>query len=736
VRTLPLRRRLFLLVAAAILPVTAVSGFALYQFVEQKRIAAQHAGVEICRALMTAVDAELERSLTLIEAYAHARSLDDGNEELFHRTINELLRRDANWLTIILARPDGTAVVDASTPYGQPLPPLVERESFEHLVRSGTRTIGYLARGSAGAFAVPLRAPVVRGGELRYVLTAVVKPDGIRAVVDRQHLASDWVVSVFDAKGQRVARSRRHEESLGKPGAPSLQELMRSGGNEGTGLTRTLEGEPVYTAYSRSPMSGWSVAIGIPPAVVDAGARQSFLAYGTGILLSIALGVVAAIAIGRGIARPIDELRGAAEALGRQQPFAPPQTTIAEIRQVGEALSSAASERARGEAEREALLSRERDARAAAEAASRAKGEFLALLGHELRNPLGAIANAARLLEHPDLGADEAARARAIIGRQSEHLARLTDDLLDAGRAIMGKIVLERRPIDLAMAVAQALATLRGSGRLAHHHVVEDLREVWTDADPTRVEQIVANLVGNAVKYTPAGGTVSVRVGREASDAVLRVADDGIGMSRELLDRVFEPFVQGEAGLDRAAGGLGLGLTLVRRLALLHGGSAAAASDGPGRGTEVTVRMPAVAPLPQEPPTVGLDGARGARRDVLLVEDNADARESLRRLLELDGHRVRTAADGPAALALARAALPEVALVDLGLPTMDGFEVARRMRAEFGAHSVPLLIALTGYGQAQDRRRSAEAGFDLHLVKPVDYGKLAQVLREREVRRA
>ncbi len=404
----------------------------------------------------------------------------------------------------------------------------------------------------------------------------------------------------------------------------------------------------------------------------------------------------------------------------------PPVTAIREIRQVSESLLFAADERARGEAEREALLGREQQARAAAESANRAKDEFLALLGHELRNPLGAIMNAARLLEHPGVDAETAARSRAIIGRQVGHLARLTDDLLDAGRAIMGKIALERRALDLAAAAAQALAALKGGGRLGQHRLAEDLHGVWVHADATRIEQIIANLVLNAVKYTPPGGTISIGVRRDGADAVLRVADNGIGMRAELVPRVFEPFVQGEPGIDRAAGGLGLGLTLVRQLATLHGGTASAKSEGPGRGSEFTVRLPAVdakrsAPAAAPPRKI-------VARDILIVEDNADARETLRRLLELAGHRVRTAADGAAALELARAVRPEVALVDIGLPGMDGYEVARRLRRELAPP--PLLVAVTGYGMAEDRSRTAAAGFDLHLVKPIDYNAIAELLEK------
>ena len=723
-----LRRRLFILVAAAILPVAAVSGLALYVFTEKQREQAGEAGLEISRALSIAVDADLERATAVLEVLAAAPALDGGDFRRFHGVMQRVLAANPDFVTIVLADPSGKSLANARAPFGEPPRPLVEPESFERAVRSRAPTIGYLSRAPGGEFGIPVRVPVMRGDELRYVLTAALKPDSILDVVNRQRVPQDWLVSVFDGRNMRVARSRQHAENLGTPPAPSLKVMIDKPIDEAYGFTHALEGDRIYTAFSRSRETRWTVAIGVPASLIDYGSWRSITAYGTGLLLSILLGVLAALAVGRRITRPMEQLSSAARALGRREPLAPPVTPILEIRQVADSLEMAAAERARGEAEREALLEREKEARAAAEAANRAKDEFLALLGHELRNPLGAIMNATRLLEYTGIAAEDAARARGIIGRQAEHLARLTDDLLDAGRAIMGKIVLELRAIDLAAAAGQALATLRSSGRLSQHRVVEDLQPTWLQADATRLEQIIANLVVNAVKYTPNGGTISVVVRKEGGDAVLRVADNGIGMRRELLARVFDPFVQGEPGLDRSAGGLGLGLTLVRQLAGLHGGSAAAESGGPGRGSAFTVRFPAIEPRPQPQRAAQTDPAAPGR-DILIVEDNADARETLRRLLELQGHRVRVAAEGNTALETLRAAPPEVALIDIGLPGIDGYEIARRVRA--GGGSRILLIALTGYGLTEDRRRTAEAGFDLHLVKPVDYEKLDEALRSR-----
>jgi signal transduction histidine kinase len=723
---LPLRTRLLLLGAAGVLPLAVMAGIALLALFEQRREQAQRAGIEVTRALGTAVDAELRRSIAVLEAIALGPALDRGDVRRYHETLTRILQTRPDWVTITLSDASGKPLANARRPFGEALPPLVDPASFEALLKSRMPAIGVLTSGPRGELGIPVRVPVLRGGELRYVLTAALRPEAFVEVLNRQRLPADWVISIFDAKGQRVARSRQHAEFLGKPAAPSLQALMPAGSEEGAGITRALEGDEIYTAYARSRASGWSVAIGVPPAVVEAGARASLAAYGGGIALSIALGILAALMVARGIVSPMAALRAAAQALGRREPVVTPRTSVAEVDEVGSALAAAAEQQQRHEVEREDLLRREREARGAAENANRAKDEFLAMLGHELRNPLGAISNAARLLEHPRTDAESAQRAREIISRQSDHLARLTDDLLDAGRAVMGKISLQRRPLDLAALVSRALSTLRAAGRTANHRLVQDLHQVWVDGDPIRIEQILSNLVINAAKYTLLPGTIRVTVRKENGEAVLRVRDDGIGMSEDLASRAFDLFVQGERSLDRTLGGLGIGLTLVRRLAEMHGGSASARSDGKDKGSELTVRLPAIEP-PAPVPARAPRASPSLSRSILVIEDNDDARESLCRLLEFTGHRVSSAADGAAGLTAALLAKPEVILVDVGLPKMDGYEVAQRIRVTSGDWR-PFLVALTGYGLPEDRSRALEAGFDAHLVKPVDHAALEELL--------
>ena len=379
------------------------------------------------------------------------------------------------------------------------------------------------------------------------------------------------------------------------------------------------------------------------------------------------------------------------------------------------------SEEKEGARQRTELIEREQAARLAAEASNRAKDEFLAMLGHELRNPLSAIASASEVLNRVDGATPLALSARNIISRQTRHLAHMMDDLLDVGRVLSGKVQLARRPVNLAVLVRQVLSTAEMTGELRPLEVALNLNDVWVQVDSTRLDQVIGNLLSNAARYTPAGGRVEIDVHRDKDTAGLAVRDTGLGIAPELLPRVFDLFVQGERPLDRPAGGLGVGLTLVKRLVELHDGTVEVESSP--RGSCFSVRLPALEAAPVDVALAPRPELK--RRRVAVVDDNADALSGLRSLLELDGHAVRTASDGKAGLDLLLSDRPDVAVVDIGLPGFSGYEVAQRARA---AGYTGALVALTGYGQDRDLKTSLAAGFDAHLVKPVDPEELRHVL--------
>ncbi|MGH7388073.1 MAG: ATP-binding protein [Candidatus Rokuibacteriota bacterium] len=382
------------------------------------------------------------------------------------------------------------------------------------------------------------------------------------------------------------------------------------------------------------------------------------------------------------------------------------------------------------------LFTWEQTARAEAEAANRAKDQFLALLAHELRNPLAPIVTAAALIRRPGAPPDVVTQSADIVERQARNLARLLDDLLDVSRITRGRIELRRETVSLGDAVSRALEAARPlvDERGQAVSLAMPATPLYVDADATRLEQIVVNVLNNAAKYTPLEGRISVVASREGGDAVLRIRDTGMGIPAEMLPRIFDLFTQGDQSLAHTPGGLGIGLTLARRLVELHGGRVWAESDGPGRGSEFIIRLPLSRDLAAPAPATVAAPDRCPAAAVLLVEDNADARQTLRALLEHEGHRVDEAADGASGLASAEANRPDIVLIDIGLPGMDGYEVARRIRSRRGAE--PILVAVSGYGQADDRRRSVEAGFDAHLTKPVSpdqlSGVLARLARRRE----
>jgi signal transduction histidine kinase len=357
--------------------------------------------------------------------------------------------------------------------------------------------------------------------------------------------------------------------------------------------------------------------------------------------------------------------------------------------------------------------------------ADRRKDQFLAMLAHELRNPLAPIRNAVELMRQVETLDPSFQPAREMVERQVKHLARLVDDLLDVSRINQGSIRLRKEIVDLAVVVQRAVETTRPIIDSRGHALAVQLprERLRLEADPARLQQVISNLLHNAAKYTMPGGRVWLTATREGSEAVVRVRDTGIGVPSDVLERVFEPFVQqSDDSLARTQGGLGVGLTLVRSLVEMHGGRVEASSPGLGQGSEFVVRLPALPPLNTGEiklpvPPVEAPAPRPLR--VLVVEDNIDAAESLATLLRLWHHDVSVVHDGCAALDAAREQQPEVVLLDIGLPGLDGYQVARRLREEVGLDHV-LLVAMTGYGQPEDRRRSREAGIQYHFVKPVE----------------
>jgi signal transduction histidine kinase len=370
--------------------------------------------------------------------------------------------------------------------------------------------------------------------------------------------------------------------------------------------------------------------------------------------------------------------------------------------------------------------------REALKEADRRKNEFLAMLGHELRNPLAPIRNAVQILRQSGVENPLVVRAREMIDRQVSHMARMVDDLLDVSRISNGKILVRQEPVDLTALLRNTAEDYRESLEAGGTSFGLSLpsEPVWVHGDPTRLSQAVGNLLHNAEKYTDHGQVrLTVQPLPDQGAVEIRVEDNGVGMDPGLLDRLFEPFSQGERSLDRARGGLGLGLALAKGLIELHDGEIEASSAGPGQGACFTIRLPLTS-SPEPAREEAAPDTRGLSRRVVVIEDNVDAAESLQLLLEIWGHQVEMVHDGPAGLDAVRRFEPDIVLCDIGLPGgMDGYEVARRLRS---AGSTARLVALTGYGQQEDQQRALDAGFDLHLTKPVEPAALQKLLAAPE----
>ena len=425
------------------------------------------------------------------------------------------------------------------------------------------------------------------------------------------------------------------------------------------------------------------------------------------------------------LARSTLQVRRAAEQLELRV-----QERTEQLRSLNQALQAEIVERERAAAERDRLL-------ADAQEGVRRRDELLATLAHELRNPLAAIVNGAELMGLLGLPSAQLDEAREIIERQGRHMSHLLEDLLDVSRLTRGKIELRKQTVDLGRILAEALEAKRGEFAETGHEPLLTLPQerLLVQADPTRMLQVFDNLFENAGKYTPAGGRIIVDVDSIAGHAVVRVRDTGIGIAPDRLTQIFEPFVQLNQSHVRPSAGLGIGLTLVRRLVELHGGRVSASSAGRGLGSEFTVTLPLHRAADGDAAPEPTNGKRmleqtSTARVVVLVEDNSDARQLLSRLLGCSGHRVEEAGDGPSGVDAIRRARPDLALIDIGLPGFDGYQVAAQVRADPECRHVRL-IAMTGYGQPEDCRRALAAGFDAHLVKPVRADELTRVLERQ-----
>jgi signal transduction histidine kinase/ActR/RegA family two-component response regulator len=722
-----LRSRLLVLAFASMVPVLALCLLLAWILLERETELVRDGALTRNRAVASAVDAKLDGHLAALRSLGTLQALEQGDLQAFKDAATRAQAAQPHWRNVLLVDERGRQLVNLRLPIGGALP--MEDESELPLLRevlaTGEARIGNLGRGPVSGFVgIPVQIRVQVAGQAR-ALKLIIDPQAFAVLMTSQELPSTWVAAIVDGNGKFIARNPARPP--GELASSGLRAAMRES-RSGWMAIRTLEGVDAQQAFVGSALSPWTVAVAMPRVEVLAGARQAALWLALGTVLSMAVAGGLALALARRVARPIHTLARAAHDVGSDD-VTPLLDEVAQRPGFAEALevNHALQHAVQSIREREVLRERER---IALREADQAKNEFLAMLGHELRNPLSAITTSAQVLRISKPGAETGARAHQVIERQARQMARLVEDLMDISRLATGKLRLELELLDLCAVVDRTIETWRQSTTQHDVQVMLHCRPTWVRMDRSRVEQILVNLLENATKFAPTGDRIDVEVQTDGAYAVLEVRDQGQGIAPQDLGLIFETFYQGTQSLHRPQGGLGLGLALVKRLAELHGGRVHAHSEGEGRGTTMTVQFPlAVAPAELDPVSHAPRAAQGRR--VLVVEDNDDGRFMLETLLRLEGHQVESVASGLAALEAVQRQPPEVAIIDVGLPDIDGWEVARRI-SRMALVPRPLLVAITGFGQLEDKERSRQAGFDLHLTKPVHPDALSDVLRSAD----
>ncbi|MDQ6685599.1 MAG: ATP-binding protein [Pseudomonadota bacterium] len=733
-----IRSLLLLLAAIVLIPSVVAAAFAVAEVRKNEREASLRALRETVRATSLLVDGQVRQSLGAMGALANSPSLQSNDLAAFYKEAKAIDPSPDVWTLLI--DESGVQRVNTAVPFGTPPPPPVAKERVaQALALQGPFVTDLLVGPVTGKLLTSTFLPARPTPQGRFVVARAFSVEHWKSAAMQPQEHPDWVVGVIDRSGRFIARSQRSAEMLGRTARP---ELVEAAAAADSGLIRhnTHEGIESYDAFVHSALTGWTVAVAAPVQSIEASATQAITWLVAGLAIALAVALAGASLLSRALLQAIDSASQAARALGAgHQPESLP-TRVREVdalnqalAEAGQLLSSERRARSLAESEREALLDNERQARLAAQGENAAKDQFLALLGHELRNPLAAIGGAAELLARNGTVPSGPARFVAIVQRQSRHLRRIVDDLLEASRMLRGKLDLERQPMDLAACVRMSVDSIATGEAAQGHRLLLDVEEVWIDGDSVRIEQIVSNLVGNALKFSPPGSTVDISVRALEASAVLEIHDAGSGVDPALLGRIFDPFFQAPPPAGTLSSGLGIGLALSRQLTELHSGTISVHSAGTGRGTTFTVRLPRIeAPAAGAVAKTVADPARGDSR-LLLVEDNSDAREATAALLRDLGYIVAEAADGDSGLSAATHDPPALAILDLGLPGLSGLELAAAMKSDPALASIPL-IALSGWGQEHDRAASLAAGFVEHLVKPVAPELLAAAI-ERHLQR-
>src|SRR3569832_1725139 len=589
------RTYLILMAAAILVPVIAFSWIGLNMLLQKERESRIRSIHESAHAIALTIDREIATAQASLRVLSHSRFLKEMDTKALHEMMSVSSRTADSWA--LLSDAQGRPVVNTLLPFGTPLPKEGRKWAAKVLSEKKPVVSDYFIGTLVQKPTISVDVPVFSATGANYILSQRFLAEHFNKVFRLNDLPASWIVAIFGSDGVTLARSKGTEEFVGKPVRGEIYEASRKNFS-GLVVHPSRENIPIYDVYTHTNLTGWTVAVGVPTEEIEAPARHAALYAALALAAIFALAGMVVTFLARRLANSLELAAGAAKSLGQDGIPKLQSSKVHEVDvlqsalyEVGVALSNESASLRRLEEEREQLLLGEHEARRQAEAQNRAKDDILAMLGHELRNPLAAISGAFLIMEAPNASPEQLERARAIGKRQVNHLARIVDDLLDIGRIMAGKILLRKQPIELSEYVRHCIDAQCAADPASHVWKVQTLI-LRVQADSTLLEQIFGIVLGNAVKYTPKGGTIEIQVLPDGEDAVITVQDNGIGMSPDLLPRIFEIFVQGPTTIDRAHGGLGLGLSLVKQLLALHGGTVAAASPGAGKGSTFTLRLP------------------------------------------------------------------------------------------------------------------------------------------------
>lgn len=730
------RNYLALMVACILVPALVAAAWGLSLLLHKER----EARLSMVEAKASAIALDIDQEVANIEGalgvVANSSYMQKGGFASLYQLMKKANTRPDT--DTVLYSQQGMVLFHTALPYGTRFPGIVY-DWVPSVIAQQKVTVSNLRLGKvSNAPVVSVNMPVITESGNKFVLSQVIVPRHFNMLLSEQVVPDSWVVGIVGSDGTTIARNKNASELTGKPVASALLKAIQE---QYSGRVKNISRDniSVYSIFTRTERTNWTVAIGVPEVDIEAPARRAVWYGLLAVVLVFGVAALAVFLLARRLNNAFSDAVEAANQVGNGtipeiKPVAVREAYALQValHDAGTQLAVESRTRKEFEQERETLLHKEQEARRLAEDQNSAKDEFLAMLAHELRNPLAPISAAAQLLKLAGPRDKTVQRSSDIIERQVDHLTELVDDLLDVSRVTRGLVELEKGKVDIKSVLSDAVEQVRPLIESRHHllNIRMDSGHAVVVGDRTRLIQVVVNLLNNAAKYTPQSGEILLAIDVMPEWVRISVKDNGMGIEPSLLPHVFELFRQGKRTPDRSQGGLGLGLALVKSIMSLHGGKVEAHSDGLGKGSTFALVLPLYSSGDADHDELSDPDAKAQpvkAVQLMIVDDNVDAAQALASLLETKGHHVIVEANAEDALAAAASTPVPLYILDIGLPDLNGYELARRLRAR-PENEAAVLVALTGYGQAHDKVLSKAASFNYHFVKPLDLTEFDAIL--------